>query len=143
MLDIKQIEESISQRFPLAMVDKIIEIDEGKKVVGIKNVSINEEVFLGHFPDEAVFPGTMIIEAAAQISTFLFYDSKSPSKRLDFYLGVVKDVRFYNPVFPGDQLKVEATSVRLVENSAVVDIKVFVRDEKVATGELIFVRRKK
>ena len=142
VMDLERIKSSISQRFPVLMVDKIIEIDEGKRVVGIKNVTGNEKIFLGHFPDKAVFPGSMIIEAAAQVSTFLFYESKNPSRKLDFYLGVVKDARFYRPVVPGEQMRIEAESVRLAENSADVEVKVFVKEEKVASGELIFVRRK-
>ncbi|MCX5781980.1 MAG: 3-hydroxyacyl-ACP dehydratase FabZ [Elusimicrobia bacterium] len=143
MLELEQIKASISQRFPILMIDRIISIEEGKKVVGIKNVTANEKLFLGHFPDKAVFPGSMIIEASAQVSTFLFYENKKPLKKLDFYLGVVKDMRFYKLVVPGDQLRIEAKSIRLVENSADVEVTVFVKEEKVASGELIFVRRKK
>ncbi len=141
MLDLEQIKTAISQRFPVLMIDRIIEIEEGKRIVGSKNITANEKLFLGHFPDKAIFPGSMIIEASAQVSTFLFYQNKNPSKKLDFYLGVVKDMRFYRPVVPGDQLRIEAIAVRLVENSADVEVKVSVNNEKVASGELIFVRR--
>lgn len=141
MLDFEQIKTSLSQRFPLLLVDKIIELEEGKRVVGLKNITGNEICFLGHFPDRAIFPGTMVIEAAAQVSTFLFYREKDKTQKLDFYLGVVKDMRFLKPLFPGDQLKIEALNIRLTENTAYFSIKGFANDVKVCEGDLVFVRR--
>ena len=141
-LGINQIMKSISQRFPMLFVDKIIELDPGRRVVAIKNVTINEQFFQGHFPDAPIMPGTLIIEAMAQASTFLFYEPDKEQK-LNFYLGIVKNVRFLNPVVPGDQLKIEAQSVRLAEDSAYVKVIAIVAEQKVCEGELVFVRRKK
>lgn len=141
-LDINQIMESISQRHPMLLIDRIIDLKPGKRVVAIKNVTINEQFFQGHFPEKPIMPGTLIIEAAAQASTFLFYDPDKKNEKLNFYLGIVKDVRFLKSVSPGDQLKIEAQSVRLTEDSAYVKVCVSVEDKKVCEGELVFVRRK-
>lgn len=141
-LDINQIMKSISQRFPMLFIDRIIELEPGKRVVAVKNVTVNEQFFQGHFPDAPVMPGTLIIEAMAQASTFLFYEPVNPEKRLEFYLGIVKDARFFKPVVPGDQLRIEAQSVRLAEDSAYVKAAALVKDVKVCEGELVFVRKK-
>jgi 3-hydroxyacyl-[acyl-carrier-protein] dehydratase len=123
-------------------IDKIIDLEVGKRVVAIKNVTINEQFFQGHFPQEPIMPGTLIIEAMAQASTFLFYEPNKEEK-LNFYLGIVKDIRFLKPVVPGDQLKIEAQSVRLAEDSAYVKVAATVAEQKVCEGELVFVRKKK
>jgi len=142
MFDFEQIKKIIPQRFPYLMIDRITELDEGKRVVGIKNITGNEVCFLGHFPDKAIVPGTMIIEAMAQVATFSFYRRGKKQKKLKFYLGVVKDVRFFKPVYPGDQLKIEIKIIRLTYNNGVVKAKVFVDNETASEGELIFIRRK-
>ncbi|MFA5337981.1 MAG: 3-hydroxyacyl-ACP dehydratase FabZ [Candidatus Omnitrophota bacterium] len=142
MLNFEQIKKIIPQRFPYLMIDRIVELDEGKRVVGIKNVTGNEICFLGHFPDKAVVPGTMLIEAMAQVATFLFYRESKKYKKLNFYLGIVKDARFFKPVFPGDQLRIEIKIIRLTANNGTVKARVFVDDENVSDGELIFVRRR-
>lgn len=141
-LDVNQIMKSISQRYPMLYIDRIIDLEIGKRVVAIKNVTINEQFFQGHFPQEPIMPGTLIIEAMAQASTFLFYEPDKEQK-LNFYLGIVKDIRFLKPVVPGDQLKIEAQSVRLAEDSAYVKVIATVAEQKVCEGELVFVRRKK
>lgn len=141
-LDVNQIMQSISQRYPMLFIDRIIDLEIGKKVVAIKNVTVNEQFFQGHFPDAPVMPGTLIIEAMAQVSTFLFYEPDNPKKKLDFYLGIIKDARFLKPVVPADQLRIEAESVRLAEDSAYVKAGAFVKDIKACEAELVFVRRK-
>jgi 3-hydroxyacyl-[acyl-carrier-protein] dehydratase len=140
-LGINKIMESISQRYPMLYIDKIIDLEIARRVVAIKNVTINEQFFQGHFPQEPIMPGTLIIEAMAQASTFLFYEPDKEQK-LNFYLGIIKDVRFLKPVVPGDQLKIEAQSIRLAEDSAYVKVVAIVADRKVCEGELIFVRKK-
>lgn len=140
-LDIRKIKEAIPQRYPMLLIDKIIELDPGRRVVGSKQVTINEPFFQGHFPDNPIMPGTLIIEAMAQTSTFLFYNPGGQSK-LNFYLGIVKDVRFYRPVVPGDELRITAEPLRLSEDTAYVKVKASVNDEKASEGELVFVRRK-
>ena len=141
-LDIDQIRKSIPIRYPMLLIDKIIDLEQGKRVIAIKNVSINEPFFEGHFPDEPIMPGTSIIEAMAQASTFLFYQPENKSQKLNFYLGIVKDVRFFKPVLPGDELRILSEAIRLTENNAYVKVKATVKDETISEGELVFVRRK-
>jgi 3-hydroxyacyl-[acyl-carrier-protein] dehydratase len=87
-------------------------------------------------------PGTLIIEAMAQTSTFLFYQPDKRSQKLNFYLGVVKDARFLKPVLPKTELKMTAEPLRLAEDSAHVKVEAVVNDEVVSKAELVFVRRK-
>lgn len=141
-LNIDQIKEVISQRHPMLLVDEIIELDPGKRVVGVKHVTGDELFFQGHFPGEPIMPGTLIIEAMAQTSTFLFYQPDKKSQKLNFYLGVIKDGRFLKPVLPKAELRMIAEPLRLAEDSAYVKVEAIVNDEVVSKGELVFVRRK-
>jgi 3-hydroxyacyl-[acyl-carrier-protein] dehydratase len=141
-LDINQIKNLIPQRYPILLIDKIIDLDPGKRVVAIKNVSINEPFFEGHFPDEPVMPGTSIIEAMAQASTFLVYKPEKKEQKLNFYLGVVKDARFFKTVLPGDELKIISEAVRVTEDNVYAKVKATVKDEIISEGEFVFVRRK-
>lgn len=126
----------------MLLIDEIAEIDPGKRVVGFKHITGMEPFFKGHFPGEPIMPGTLIIEAMAQVSTFLFYQPDKKSQKLNFYLGVVKDIRFLKPVLPRAELKITAEPLRLAEDSAYVKVEASVNDEIVSKGELVFVRRK-
>ena len=141
-LNIDQIKQTILQRDPMLMVDEIKDIDPGKRVIGIKHITGSEPFFKGHFPGEPIMPGTLIIEAMAQVSTFLFYQPNKESQKLNFYLGVAKDIRFLKPVTPKAELKITAEPLRLAEDSAHVKVKASVNGNIVSKGELIFVRRK-
>ena len=141
-LNIDQIKEAIPQRYPMLLVDEIIELDLGKRVVGVKHITGDELFFQGHFPGEPIMPGTLIIEAMAQTSTFLFYQPDKGSQKLNFYLGVVKDARFLKPVLPKAKLKMVAEPLRLAEDSAHVKVEATVNGEVVSKAELVFVRRK-
>jgi len=139
MLDIETIQKFLPQRIPFLMIDRVIELDPGKKVVAIKNVTINERFFAGHFPQHPVMPGVLIIESMAQASIMLFCDDpdKTPDKHATYYLSSVK-VRFLNPVFPGDQLKITVEPVKVISNAAIVNAVAQVGDKEVAKGELSF-----
>ena len=141
VLEIEDIKKILPQRYPFLMIDRVVEAS-AEKVVAIKNVSVNEHFFPGHFPEAPIMPGTLIIEAMAQVSTFLFYDPQKKDEKLNFYLGIVKDTRFLKVVLPGDQLRIEAQSIRLAEDSATVKVTATVDKNKVCEGELVFVRRK-
>ena len=141
-LDINQIKNLIPQRYPILLIDKIIDLEPGRRVIAIKNVSINEPFFEGHFPDEPIMPGTSIIEAMAQASTFLVYEPEKKEQKLNFFLGVVKDARFFKTVLPGDELKIISEAVRVTEDNVYAKVKATVKDETISTGEFVFVRRK-
>ncbi|MEI5909119.1 3-hydroxyacyl-ACP dehydratase FabZ [Bacillus spongiae] len=112
MLDIQQIKEIIPHRYPFLLVDKIIEVEEGIKATGIKNVTANEEFFNGHFPDYPVMPGVLIVEALAQVGAVAMLKKEENKGRLAFFTGI-DNCRFKRQVTPGDQLKLEVEMVRV------------------------------
>lgn len=112
MLNIEQIKEIIPHRYPFLLVDKILEVDEGKRAVGIKNVSANEEFFNGHFPDYAVMPGVLIVEALAQVGAVAVLKKEENRGRLAFFAGI-DNCRFQKQVRPGDQLRLEVEMTRV------------------------------
>lgn len=137
MLNIEELLNILPQRFPFLMIDRVIELDPGKKVVAIKNVSVNEQFFSGHFPALPIMPGVLIIEAMAQSAIVLFYTKKDlgQNKKMAYYLGNVK-VRFLNPVYPGDQLRITVTPVKMLSNAAIVEARAEVGDKEAAHGEI-------
>lgn len=112
MLDIQQIKEIIPHRYPFLLVDKIVEIEEGQKVVGIKNVSANEEFFNGHFPDYPVMPGVLIVEALAQVGAVAMLKKEENREKIGFLAGL-DNCRFKRQVRPGDQLRLEVEIIRV------------------------------
>jgi 3-hydroxyacyl-[acyl-carrier-protein] dehydratase len=139
-LDFEEIKKLIPQRFPFIMIDKILEVEPGKRAVSIKNISGNDILFLGHFPEKAVFPGAAIIEAMAQTAIILFAISEGKTehkKRPLYYFGSVK-ARFLNPVVPGDQIKITVTNVKSLPSVSYVSAEAFVDDSKISEAELVF-----
>lgn len=111
-MDIQEIKKTIPHRYPFLLVDKVTEIEEGKRVVGYKNVSINEPFFQGHFPDYPVMPGVLIIEALAQVGAVAMLGMEENKGKIGFLAGVDK-CRFKRQVVPGDQLKLEVEITRI------------------------------
>jgi len=139
-LDFEEIKKLIPQRFPFIMIDKVLEVEPGKHAVSIKNVSGNDILLLGHFPEKAILPGAAIIEAMAQTSIILFAidkEKKEGEKKPIYYFGSVK-ARFLHPVVPGDQLKIKAINVKSLPNGAFVSAEAFVDNKKVSEAELVF-----
>jgi len=109
MIKTSEILEILPHRYPFLLVDRIEEIEIGKRIVGIKNVTISEPYFQGHFPGRPIMPGVLIIEAMAQVGGVLaFRSNKDPKKKLVYFLGIEK-AKFRKPVLPGDQLRLELT----------------------------------
>ena len=106
------IQKIIPHRFPFLLVDKIIEIDWGKRAVGIKNVTANEPFFVGHFPGYPVMPGVLMIEAIAQVGAVALLGLPENTGKLAFFAGV-DEVRFKRQVVPGDTLRIEVTLTRV------------------------------
>jgi len=110
-LDIHQILKMLPHRYPILLVDRVMEIDKGKSIKAIKNVSINEPFFLGHFPHRPVMPGVLILEALAQAAAILAFDmlGQVPDEKTVYYFAGIDGARFKRPVEPGDQLLLEVS----------------------------------
>ena len=118
IIDINEIKQYIPHRYPFLLVDRITELEIGKRVVGLKNVTVNEPFVPGHFPHNPVMPGVLIIEAMAQTAAVLAFktDGSVPDDDSTVYFASVDNVRFKRPVVPGDQLVMEAEIVRKMRN---------------------------
>ncbi|MEK3659704.1 3-hydroxyacyl-ACP dehydratase FabZ [Paenibacillus sp. FSL E2-8871] len=112
MIDIERIKEIIPHRNPFLLVDRILEINEGKRAVGIKNVTINEPYFLGHFPDYPVMPGVLIVEALAQVGGVAMSNVESNNHKIGLLTGI-DNCRFKRQVKPGDQLLLVFDVIRI------------------------------
>jgi len=111
VMDIQQIWDILPHRYPMLLVDRIEELEE-MRVVGIKNVTINEPFFIGHFPDIPVMPGVLIIEAMAQVAGILVLSSIPERKTKLVLLAAVNEAKFRRPVVPGDQLRIEMKVIK-------------------------------
>lgn len=111
MLNIQEIQAIIPHRYPFLLVDRILEVEEGKHAVGIKNVTANEEFFNGHFPNYPVMPGVLIVEALAQVSAVIMLMKEENKGQIGLFAGIDK-CRFKRQVVPGDQLRLEVTMTR-------------------------------
>lgn len=111
-MDINEIQQIIPHRYPMLLIDRVIELEPLKKIVAIKNVTMNEQVFQGHFPGAPVYPGVYIIEAMAQAgAVLLFREVPDRESKLLFFTGI-EEARFRRPVVPGDQLRLEVTVLK-------------------------------
>lgn len=137
MLDINDIKELIPHRHPFLLIDRVVEIEVGKSCVALKNVTFNEPYFQGHFPQEAVMPGVLIIEALAQAGAVAILSMEN-YKGKTAYFGGIKNARFKRKVVPGDQLRLEVKITGMRLNMGMGMGTAYVGDEVAATGELIF-----
>jgi UDP-N-acetylglucosamine acyltransferase len=114
-MDINQIKDAIPHRYPFLLIDRILETEDLNRVVGIKNVSANEPFFQGHFPEQPIMPGVLILEAMAQTSCAMFMSTSQFAGKLAMFAGLDK-VKFRKPVVPGDQLRMEMETVKIKKN---------------------------
>ena len=114
-MDIHQILKQLPHRYPFLMVDRVLEIDKGKTIKALKNVTMNEPFFEGHFPHRPVMPGVLMLEALAQAAALLAFDAlgTGPSEDLVYYFAGIDNARFKRPVEPGDQLTLDVEMVRM------------------------------
>ncbi len=137
MLDIKQIQEILPHRYPFLLVDRIEEVEFGKRAVGLKNVTMNEPFFQGHFPGHPVMPGVLIMEALAQVGAVAILGMEENKGKIALFAGLDK-VRFRRPVVPGDQLIMEVEITKMRGNIGKGQGKALVNGEIAAQGELMF-----
>ena len=136
-LDIKQILDHLPHRYPMLLVDRVIDMVPGKSIHAIKNVSINEPFFMGHFPGQPVMPGVLIVEAMAQVGGVLLLNAQTdPTKFLVFFTGI-DNVRFRKVVQPGDQLRFEVEMLKFRRAMCKMAGKAYVNDELVCEAELM------
>jgi len=136
-VDIRGILNTLPHRYPFLLIDKIVEIDGQKSAVAIKNVTINEPFFQGHFPEFPVMPGVLIVEAMAQTGAVMALRAPANQGKLVFFAGIDK-VRFRKPVVPGDQLRIEAVTIWVKGPIGKMKAVAKVNDDVVASGELLF-----
>ncbi len=137
MLDINAIQQILPHRYPFLLVDRILEVEEGKKVVGIKNVSMNEPFFQGHFPNYPVMPGVLIIEAMAQVGAVAILSMPAFAGRIALLAGIDK-ARFRRQVVPGDILRIEVEVLKLRGSVGKSQARAYVGEELAVEAELMF-----
>jgi 3-hydroxyacyl-[acyl-carrier-protein] dehydratase len=139
MLTINEIMKLLPHRYPMLLVDRILEIEPGRRIVGLKNVTANEQFFQGHFPGAPVMPGVLIVEAMAQCGAVLALRDMEDRDRKLFLFGGVDKARFRRQVVPGDQLIMELTVMQRRANTAKLRGVAKVGDVVVAEAELLSV----
>ncbi len=137
MMDIKQIQEILPHRYPFLLIDRVIEVEPGKRAVAIKNVTFNEPQFTGHWPGNPMMPGVLVLEAMAQTGGIMLLTAIEDSGRNALFGGLDK-VRFRRQVIPGDQLRLEATIIRRKSDVGKVRVVATVDGEVAAEGEFLF-----
>jgi 3-hydroxyacyl-[acyl-carrier-protein] dehydratase len=138
VLDLKKIKEILPHRYPFLLVDKVIFLDLKKgKIIGQKNVTINEQFFLGHFPGMPIMPGVLILEALAQTGGILVYQ-KAKTKKIALLLNI-SNAKFRKPVFPGDILNLHVEAIHISNKAGKIKAKAMVQEDIAVEAELSFV----
>lgn len=138
IIEIEEIMRYLPHRYPFLLVDRIVEYEENRRMVGIKNVSINEPFFQGHFPGSPIMPGVLIIESMAQVGGVLVFKSiPDRDDKLVFFMAI-ENAKFRKPVRPGDQLRVEMEIVRVKGRVGKLRGKVYVDGQLTAQADIMF-----
>jgi 3-hydroxyacyl-[acyl-carrier-protein] dehydratase len=144
IMDIHAILKKLPHRYPILLIDRVLEIDKGKRIKALKNVSINEPFFVGHFPHHPVMPGVLVLEAMAQAAAILSFDSADvdADEKTVYYFAGIDAARFKRPVEPGDQLILDVTLERAKSGIFKFKGRALVGDALAAEAELMCTMRK-
>ena len=144
LLDVEEIKEYLPQRYPFLLVDRVVEMELGKRILAYKNVTVNEPFFEGHFPNQPIMPGVLIIEALAQAAGVLGFKSqeKKPKDGYLYYFVGADELRLRRPVVPGDQLMLEVNVISNRRGIYKFSAKASVGDELVGTMNIMCAERK-
>ncbi len=136
--DIEKVMELLPHRYPFLLVDRVVEIEQGKSLTAIKNVTVNEPFFEGHFPGQPIMPGVLVLEAMAQATGLLAFSDMGDAHKSKLYMLVgIDKARFRNQVIPGDQLLLTVTLMRNMRGIGMYQCKASVNDEVVAEAEMM------
>ena len=138
MMNLLEINKRIKQRPPFQMIEKVLELEPNASAVGIKNVSVNEPYFVGHFPDTPIMPGVMLIESAAQLCSLVIAPDDAASDDKLYVLLKVKDFKFLRPVVPGDTLNIEVKCIVATSAAYEFSAVITVDGEVKAKGNMLF-----
>ena len=143
-MDIHQILKQLPHRYPILLVDRVLEMEKGVKIKAVKNVTINEPFFTGHFPHRPVMPGVLMLEALAQAAALLSFDAlgATPDDNTVYYFAGIDGARFKRPVEPGDQLILEVAIDRMKAGIFKFKARALVKDEVAVEAELMCTMRK-
>ena len=144
MMDIQEILKRLPHRYPFLLVDRVLELEKGKRILALKNVTMNEPFFAGHFPNRPVMPGVMMLEALAQAAAILAFDDMDvrPDDDTVFYFVGIDNARFKRPVVPGDQLMLHATLDRVKAGIVKFTARAMVGEAVAAQAELMCTMRR-
>jgi 3-hydroxyacyl-[acyl-carrier-protein] dehydratase len=143
-MDIHQILKKLPHRYPILLVDRVLEVEKGKRIKAIKNVTINEDFFNGHFPHRPVMPGVLMLEALAQTAALLSFETlgETPDDKTVYYFAGIDGARFKRPVEPGDQLILEVELERMKAGIFKFKAWASVGEERAVEAELMCTMRK-
>jgi 3-hydroxyacyl-[acyl-carrier-protein] dehydratase len=143
-MDIHQILKRLPHRYPILLVDRVLELEKGKRIRALKNVTINEHFFVGHFPQRPVMPGVLMLEALAQAAAVLGFETHdiTPDDKTVYYFAGIDGVRFKRPVEPGDQLILDVSVARMRAGLWKFDAKALVGEEVAVEAELMVAIRR-
>jgi 3-hydroxyacyl-[acyl-carrier-protein] dehydratase len=136
-LDAKEIQRILPHRYPFLLVDRVLQVEPGAKAIGIKQVSINEPFFQGHFPGNPIMPGVLIVEALAQVGAVALLSQEEYKGKMAYFAGI-DNFRFRKPVLPGDTLRMEVTLTKMRGPIGKGVAKAEVEGAVVAEGEILF-----
>ncbi|MFN8008626.1 MAG: 3-hydroxyacyl-ACP dehydratase FabZ [Terriglobia bacterium] len=136
LMDVNEIQRIIPHRYPFLLVDSILELEPARRIVGIKNVSINEPFFQGHFPGTPVMPGVLIVEAMAQVAAVMVLKELPDREHKLVYFSGIDHARFRHPVVPGDQIRIVVEVIKMRQRHGKLKAEAFVLEKLVAEAEI-------